>query len=183
MTLPQIQLREESADRLAIRQLIDAYAEYADRHDAIGQMALFTADAHFVVYMDATSTTPSQELHGRDSLAPVLKNLNVCQPTAHCDSQSMIRLNGLRATAETYCIAHQVLEQNDLRSLMMTAIRYIDTFEKVEDAWYFAERKFLVEWIETRKLSWSVPSPSVAFAVTAWQDFAESVGFEQRLAV
>src|ERR1700739_1806851 len=124
MTLPQIQLREESADRLAIRQLIDAYAEYAHRHDAIGQMALFTADAHFVVYMDATSTTPSQELHGRESLAPVLKNLNMYPPTTHSNSQSTIKLSGLRATGETYCVAHQVLEQNDLRSLMMAAIRY-----------------------------------------------------------
>jgi hypothetical protein len=44
---------EEAADRLAIRELIDAYAHCADRRDAAGQMALFTADTDFVVYMDA----------------------------------------------------------------------------------------------------------------------------------
>jgi SnoaL-like domain len=35
---------EEAADRLAIRELFDAYAHCADRRDARGQMALFTPD-------------------------------------------------------------------------------------------------------------------------------------------
>jgi SnoaL-like protein len=43
----------EAADRLAIRELVEAYAHCADRRDAKGQMALFTADTHFVVYMNA----------------------------------------------------------------------------------------------------------------------------------
>ena len=34
----------EAADRIAIRELIDAYAHCADRRDARGQMALFTED-------------------------------------------------------------------------------------------------------------------------------------------
>jgi hypothetical protein len=42
----------EFADRLAIRELVEAYAYCADRRDAAGQMALFTPDTHFVVYMD-----------------------------------------------------------------------------------------------------------------------------------
>jgi len=33
---------QEAADRLAIRELIEAYAHCADRRDADGQMALFT---------------------------------------------------------------------------------------------------------------------------------------------
>ena len=59
----------EAADRLAIRELVEAYAHCADRRDAKGQMALFTADTHFVVYMNARDPTPSQELYSRDALA------------------------------------------------------------------------------------------------------------------
>ena len=62
---------EEAADRLAIRELVEAYAHCADRRDAKGQMALFTEDTHFVVYMNAKDPTPSQELHSREALAPV----------------------------------------------------------------------------------------------------------------
>jgi SnoaL-like domain len=42
----------EASDRLAIRELVEAYAHCADRRDAKGQMSLFTADTHFVVYMN-----------------------------------------------------------------------------------------------------------------------------------
>ena len=61
---------EAAADRLAIRELIEAYAHCADRRDARGQMSLFTADVHFVVYMDAKNPKPSQELQSREALAP-----------------------------------------------------------------------------------------------------------------
>src|SRR6201993_5588745 len=67
---------EEAADRLAIRELIEAYARCADRRDAKGQMSLFTVDAHFVVYMNAKDSTPSQDLHSREALAPVFADLN-----------------------------------------------------------------------------------------------------------
>jgi hypothetical protein len=43
----------EAAERLAIRELVEAYAHCADRRDANGQMSLFMADTHFVVYMNA----------------------------------------------------------------------------------------------------------------------------------
>ena len=66
----------EAADRLAIRELVEAYAHCADRRDAKGQMALFTANTHFVVYMNAKDPTPSQELHSREALAPVFADLN-----------------------------------------------------------------------------------------------------------
>ena len=60
----------EAADRLAIRELVEAYAHCADRRDAKGQMALFAANARFVVYMDAKVPEPSMELHSREALAP-----------------------------------------------------------------------------------------------------------------
>jgi hypothetical protein len=39
----------EAADRLAIRELVEAYAHCADRRDTDGQMSLLTEDSHFVV--------------------------------------------------------------------------------------------------------------------------------------
>jgi hypothetical protein len=46
----------EAADRLAIRELIEAYAHCADQRDAKGQMSLFTPDTHFIFYMEITRT-------------------------------------------------------------------------------------------------------------------------------
>jgi ketosteroid isomerase-like protein len=73
----------DAADRLAIRELIDAYAHCADRRDAEGQMALFTEDTAFHVFMDARSPTATYVLHGRDALAPVFADLNQYAATTH----------------------------------------------------------------------------------------------------
>ena len=74
---------QEAADRLAIRELIDAYAHCADRRDAEGQKALFTDDTHFVVYMDGEDTDPTQDLRGRESLTAVFDALNQYEVTMH----------------------------------------------------------------------------------------------------
>jgi hypothetical protein len=66
----------EAADRLAIRELFDAYAHCADRRDADGQKALFTEDTHFLVYMEGEGSEPTQELNGREALTPVFDDLN-----------------------------------------------------------------------------------------------------------
>jgi ketosteroid isomerase-like protein len=142
---------QEAADRLAIRELFDAYAHCADRRDAKGQMALFTEDTHFLVYMDAKSAEPTQELRGRDSLAPVFDALNQYAATTHFNGQSTVQLDGDTATGESYCIAHHLTVEDDgRRSLMIASIRYLDTFVKQDGQWLFAERRLMVDWTETR---------------------------------
>jgi ketosteroid isomerase-like protein len=144
----------EAADRLAIRELIEAYAHCADRRDAKGQMALFTADTRFVVYMDAKDPKPSQELHAREALAPVFADLNRYAATMHFVGQSTIfRLSGDRATGEAYCIAHHLTMDGEKRRVMVAYLRYLDTFAKMDGAWLFAERLLYVDWLEERALS------------------------------
>jgi ketosteroid isomerase-like protein len=144
---------EEAADRLAIRELVEAYAYCADRRDAHGQMALFTPDAHFVVYMDAKDPTPSQELHSREALAPVFADLNQYHATMHFLGQSTIAsLAGNQATGQAYCLAHHLTHKGDGRRLMIAALRYEDAFAKVDGAWLFSERRLYVDWLEERSL-------------------------------
>jgi ketosteroid isomerase-like protein len=141
----------EAADRLAIRELIDAYAHCADRRDAKGQMALFTGDTRFLVFMDATAAEPAQELHGRESLAPVFDDLNQYVATMHFNGQSTILLDGDRATGESYCLAHHLkVGQDGQRTMMIASIRYLDELVKQDGQWLFAERRLMVNWAETR---------------------------------
>ena len=144
---------QEAADRLAIRELVEAYAHCADRRDAQGQMALFTEDTHFVVYMNAKDSTPSQELHSREQLAPVFADLNKYDATMHLVGQSTIfTLKGDRATGEAYCIAQHLTVEGDKRRLMVAYLRYEDTFVKDNGAWLFGERLLYVDWVEERAL-------------------------------
>jgi ketosteroid isomerase-like protein len=145
---------EEAADRLAIRELVEAYAHCADRRDAKGQMALFTPDTHFVVFMNAKDPAPSQELHSREALAPVFADLNQYAATMHFLGQTTIlTLTGDHGTGETYCMPHHLMIDGKSRRLMIAALRYTDAFVKMDGAWLFAERKLYVDWLEQRELS------------------------------
>jgi SnoaL-like domain len=146
LSVPQL------ADQLAIRGLVDAYAYCADRRDATGQMALFTEDTEFLVYMDSRTASPTQHLRGRAALAPVFDELNTYVTTMHFNGQSTAVLDGDHASGVTYCLAHHVKVDGSARSLMIAAIRYLDAFIKQDDAWFFSQRKLMVVWTETRPL-------------------------------
>jgi hypothetical protein len=143
----------EAADRLAIRELVEAYAHCADRRDAKGQMALFTADTHFVVYMNAKDPKPLQELNSREALAPVFADLKQYAATMHFLGQTTIfALTDDRGTGETYCMPHHLTVEGAKRKVMIAALRYNDKFVKRDGAWLFAERLLYVDWIEERIL-------------------------------
>lgn len=145
---------EEAADRLAIRELVEAYAHCADRREAKGQMSLFTADTHFVVFMNAKDPKPSMELHSREALAPVFADLNKYDATTHFVGQSTIfTLAADRATGEAYCLAHHVTVDGARRRLMIASLRYLDTFVKIDGTWLFAERLLYLDWVDERALS------------------------------
>ena len=144
----------EAADRLAVRELVEAYAHCADRRDAKGQMSLFTADAHFVVFMNAKDHKPTWELRSRDALAPVFADLNKYDATTHFVGQSTITsLTDDRALGETYCLAHHVTVAGGKRCLMVASLRYLDTFMKQDGGWLFAERQLYVDWTEERAIA------------------------------
>ena len=143
----------EAADRLALRELFDAYAHCADRRDAEGQKALFTEDTRFAVYMNGPGSEPSYVLEGREALTPVFDDLNRYEATTHFNGQSTVSLDGERASGESYTIAHHLYTENGERKIMIASLRYLDTFAKIDGRWYFAERKLILDWSETRPSS------------------------------
>jgi hypothetical protein len=143
---------EEAADRLAIRELFDAYAHCADTRDAGGQMALFTADTRFSVYMDGPGSEASYVLEGREALSPVFDDLNRYEATMHFNGQSTVIFDGNQATGDSYTIAHHVYTEDGTRMMMVAWLRYLDTFTKVDQTWQIAERQIILKWSETRPL-------------------------------
>ena len=143
----------EIGDRLAIRELVDAYAHCADRRDAEGQMALFTPDTEFLVFMDSQNPVPTQQIRDREGLRPVFDALNAYEATTHFNGQGTVTWGPSSATGITYCLAHHVAVAGDKRSLMIASIRYLDRFVKMEGRWYFEQRKLMVDWIENRPMT------------------------------
>src|SRR5580700_10033208 len=142
----------EAADRLAVRELFDAYARCADTRDAEGQKALFTENTHFVVFMNGPGTDPTSELRGREALSPVFADLNRYSATMHFNGQSTVIVDGNQGTGDSYTIAHHVYTEDGARMIMVAWLRYLDVFTKIDGAWYFAERQLILKWSETRPL-------------------------------
>jgi hypothetical protein len=104
--------------------------------------------------MNARDPKPSQELNSREALAPVFADLNRYAATMHFVGQSTIlSLTANRGTGEAYCLAHHLSEDGGKRQLMVAALRYYDTFAKIDGSWLFAERLLYVDWLEERVLS------------------------------
>jgi hypothetical protein len=143
----------EAADRLAIRELFDAYAHCADRRDAEGQKALFIVDTRFAVFMGGEGTDATYVVEGREALTPIFADLNQYEATTHFNGQCTISLDGDHASGESYTIAHHLFTRDGERKIMIASLRYLDRFVKIDGAWYFEERNLILDWSETR------PSP------------------------
>jgi hypothetical protein len=144
---------EQLEDRIAIRELIDAYTFCADTRNIRGHMALFTEDTNFEVYMDEQNPTPTQVVTGRKNLFPVFNDLNQFFSTMHFNGQSTIVLDGDRATGTTYCRAYHLSLEDGAHKLMIAGIRYYDTIVKQNGAWLFAKRILKVCWVENRNIT------------------------------
>ena len=113
----------EAADRLALRELFDAYAHCADRRDAEGQMALFAPDARFAVYMSGEGSEPTYVLDGREALSPVFADLNQYDVTTHFNGQCTVTLDGDTAAGECYTIAHHLYTADGERNARPRHVR------------------------------------------------------------
>jgi SnoaL-like domain len=141
---------QELEDRIAIRELIDQYTFTADTRDAEGQMAIFTENTNFEVYMDEKIPTPTQVIKGRKNLRLVFDDLNQYLSTMHFNGQSTVTLDGNKATGITYCRAYHLKVLEGVQKMMIAGIRYYDTMIKQDGIWLFSERKLKVCWIESR---------------------------------
>jgi len=148
----QNSILQETADRLAIRNLVDAWAHCADRRLAEQQAALFIDDGRVAVYSgNAEKASPLQVLQGRTELANGFANgLKSYDTTTHFNGQSTVTITDDHATGESYCLAHHLFIEDGQRVLLIMSIRYLDIFARVGGKWLFAERKLIIDWTDRR---------------------------------
>ena len=97
-----------------------------------------------------SAEAPEVLLSGRAEHAEGFGVLSQYAATMHFNGQSVITLDGDRATGETYTLAHHLLVAEEGRTLLVMFIRYEDTFIKRDGAWRFAERKLRIDWTDSR---------------------------------
>jgi hypothetical protein len=145
----------DTADRIALRDLVERYALAVDARDIDTVVHLFTEDGVMLSHlMPGTEGTPL-ERRGHEQLRRALElGLGQYKRTTHVIGGQVIEFEGDESVGAVECLAHHVYgtDEGDDRLLIM-AIRYHDRYTQREGPWRFAERRLRLEWREDRPFS------------------------------
>jgi hypothetical protein len=140
----------EFRDYMAIRQLVDSFAYYADRTNAQRQAALFVENGTMEIYRSDTDTSKAVfVLKGRKQLEQVFNALKQYDVTFHLNGQNSIKF-GDDTTGTVQCLAHHIFFEDGKRTLQTEAIRYYDTYTRQNNRWLFVKRKLVIYWQDKR---------------------------------
>jgi hypothetical protein len=131
----------EVADRLAIAETLSLYCRGIDRCDAEQLASVFTPDAR-IDYGDGAKS-PAETIPG------LIAGLGAMRLTQHNIGNTVMRLNGESAKAETNCVALHIIPTPDGAIELVVGGRYLDTLEKREGRWRIAERLYVMDWNRT----------------------------------
>lgn len=131
----------EVADRLAIAETLALYCRGIDRCDADQLAAAFTPDA-LIDYGDGAR--PIAEV-----IPGLMAGLGGMRLTQHNISNTVMRIAGVTAKAETNCVALHLIPTPEGEIELVVGGRYLDTLEKREGRWRIAERLYVMDWNRT----------------------------------
>ncbi len=140
------------ADRLAIADLVHAYAQGVDRRDQETVAQLFAEDATFVAYATPGAEEPTSERRGRSDIAKAIGMARQYRSTVHTIGNHLARVEGDRAEGETRCVAYHVLGDEGAETLLVWHLRYLDTYARTREGWRIQERVLRVDVVAEQPL-------------------------------
>ncbi len=133
-------------DHLQINQALATYCRAIDRCDNALLKTVYWPDAY-----EDHGIFRGKAWDFVDYIVPLLKSM---KGTAHRISNTLIDLQGDRASVETYCWAYHLLDGEDGRqSDLIVGGRYLDQFERRKDQWRIAERIWVLDWNQNQPAS------------------------------
>ena len=132
----------ELADRLAIAETLSLYCRGIDRCDPEQLAAAFTPDA-MIDYGDGAK--PIAEV-----IPGLMAGLSAMRLTQHNISNTIMRIAGDTAKAETNCVALHLIPSPDGETELVVGGRYLDRLAKQQGRWRIAERLYVMDWNRTQ---------------------------------
>jgi uncharacterized protein (TIGR02246 family) len=139
-------------DRLAISDLVHAYAQGVDRRDSEGVARLFTEDGSFIAYATPGDREPTSSSRGHDGIAKAIAMARHYRSTTHTIGNHVAVVEDDRATGETRCVAYHVLGEEGAETLLVWHIRYLDTYARGPQGWRIDERVLRVDVVSHQPL-------------------------------
>lgn len=132
----------EIADRLAIAETLARYCRGIDRCDAALLAEVFTPNARCDY---GNGAGPIDE-----TIAGLILGLGAMRLTQHNISNTILRITGSTAYAETNCVALHILPGAEGEIELVVGGRYLDTLVRMDGAWRIAERLYVMDWNRTQ---------------------------------
>jgi len=132
---------QELLDHHEIRQLLATYCHGCDRGDEVEMASVYAPDSW--------DDHGPQKMEGRRfSIEVVEEAKRTTDLISHLLGQSLIRVNGDRAGADTYFIATLLYPARDGggQTIGQLGGRYVDTLERVGGQWRIKKRICVREW-------------------------------------
>ncbi|RJL22588.1 nuclear transport factor 2 family protein [Bailinhaonella thermotolerans] len=127
---------QELLDKTEIRELVNAYASAADRHDQERMRALYHEDA----IDEHGPFSQGSAMEFVDRLPEIQAPMEILQ---HHITTVNLKLSGDRAEGEVYVLAlHKVTGSGD----MLVGGRYLDKYAKRDGVWKFLHRALVADW-------------------------------------
>jgi uncharacterized protein (TIGR02246 family) len=140
------------ADRLAISDLVHAYAQGVDRRDPEGVARLFTEDGTFVAYATPGDSEPTSRSEGRAEITRAIAMARHYRSTTHTIGNHLAAVDGDHATGETRCVAYHVIGEEGSEVLLVWHIRYLDVYARRSQGWRIQERVLRVDLVSDQPL-------------------------------
>jgi hypothetical protein len=133
------QIREELADREAIRECLYRYSRGVDRLDADMLRSAY--------WPDAIDTHLEFKGNVEQFIAWAFPIMQGMDQTMHMIGNILITIRGSRADVESYFYGYHRIAMPDGRNVdVIGSGRYLDRFERRGDEWRIAERLVMTDW-------------------------------------
>lgn len=139
-------------DEEEIRGLAEAYAVAMDEVDLEAFPRLFVPDGGMAVYgLGDEAPMGTFEGPGPDGVGLIATLMDeLYAATLHNVTTQLVRPDGDRATATTYCIAYHVTGTDGI--LETLGVRYVDDLERTPEGWRFRMRHATRLWSQRTSL-------------------------------
>ncbi len=137
-------------DRIALKELVDAFSVLADRKDVRAQTQLFTPGGTVETYRQGELVA---KLNGRkemeDAFGAFLKNF---ETVYHFNGQQTVTINGDKASGISYCMVTLIGTENGKKVKTSIGVYYQDEYVREDNRWLIAKRKSVFDWEEKQEV-------------------------------
>ena len=141
----------EIEDRMAIKNVVDAFSILADQKDIQKQMLLFTENATVTSIVQGQ---PAMTLTGHKQIGDAFSAyLNLFETVYHINGQQTITLNADKASAVSYCLVTLIGIENGKKIKNTMGVYYTDDFVKQNNHWLITKRVSNFTWQDKQRVS------------------------------